>query len=210
MDAEEFTRKVMVDALAIRHLRVGDDFRFGADRAGDFELLREMGVKFGFEVLNTPTLRDNGRRISSTIVREALSEGRFDRVRKLLGRDYSMSGRVVHGDKRGRTLGFPTANVRVARRVSPVHGVFAVEVAGIKNHPMPAVANIGTRPTLGEREFFIETHVFDFDGDLYGRRIEVVLRKKIREERKFESIEALVQQIEQDSLTARKIFGLSE
>lgn len=208
MTATDFIQDILVKGLQVNLLKVGDDFQFGHQREGNFEMLLQMGIKHGFEVLNTSTLRDNDDRISSTLIRQALNDDDLDRVEELLGRPYSMGGRVIHGEKRGRQLGFPTANVSVARRISPVRGVYAVEVCGITDHSLPAVANIGTRPTVGGTGFLVEAHLFDFDGDLYGKRIEVVLRHKIRDEKKFDSLDELVKQITHDKQTAQAYFGI--
>lgn len=207
MPATDFVQQVLVDGLQIKRLKVGDDFKFGLNREGNFDLLEQMGIKHDFKVLNTNTLRDNDDRISSTLIRQALEQDDLERVSELLGRPFSMGGIVIHGEKRGRQLGFPTANVSIARRVSPVRGVYAVEVEGINDHNMYAVANIGTRPTVGGTGFLIEAHIFDFDGDLYGQRINVILKHKIRDEKKFDGLDELVAQIAQDKQTAQHYFG---
>lgn len=208
----QFVENVLVDGLQIKQLKVGDDFRFGKDRAGDFDFLVKMGTKHGFEVLNTQTLRDNttAERISSTLIRAALNQADMARVAELLGREFTMGGIVIHGDKRGRQLGFPTANVSIARRVSPIRGVFAVQVEGLTQERLAGVANIGTRPTVGGTGFLIEVHLFDFDQDIYGRRINVVFKEKIREEQKFEGLDELVKQIAKDKQTAQNYFGIHE
>lgn len=208
MPATDFVKTVLVDGLQIKRLKVGDDFKFGLKREGNFELLEQMGLKHGFKVLNTHTLRDNDDRVSSTLIRQALQLDDLERVAELLGRPFSMGGIVIHGDKRGRQLGFPTANISIARRVSPVRGVYAVEVHGIEKQALPAVANIGTRPTVGGSGFLIEAHIFDFNGDIYGRRIEVILKQKIREEKKFDGLDELVAQIAHDKQTAQHYFGI--
>ncbi len=207
MPAQDFVQRVLLDGLQIKRLKVGDDFKFGLNREGNFDLLQQMGRKHGFKVLNTNTLRDNDDRISSTLIRQALEQDNLERVAELLGRPFSMGGIVIHGDKRGRQLGFPTANISIARRVSPVRGVYAVEVHGIGDKAMPAVANIGTRPTIGGTGFLIEAHIFDFDGSLYGQRIEVILKHKIRNEKKFDGLDQLVAQIAHDKQTAQHYFG---
>lgn len=209
MPATDFVQNVLVDGLQIERLKVGDDFKFGLNRQGNFELLEQMGVKLGFKVLNTNTLRDNDDRVSSTLIRQALQQDDLERVAELLGRPFSMGGIVIHGDKRGRQLGFPTANISIARRVSPVQGVYAVEVHGLDKEALPAVANIGTRPTVGGTGFLIEAHIFDFDGDIYGQRIEVILKRKIRDEKKFDGLDELVAQIAHDKQTAQHYFGIT-
>lgn len=207
--AKDFVEKVLVDGLQIKQLKVGDDFRFGKDRTGDFEFLKKMGAKHDFEVLNTQTLRDNAtdQRISSTLIRTALDHADMHRVSELLGREFSMGGIVIHGDKRGRQLGFPTANVSIARRVSPIRGVFAVEVEGLAEQRLPGVANIGTRPTVGGTGFLIEVHLLDFEKDIYGQRINTIFKQKIRDEQKFDGLDELVKQIAKDKKTALNYFG---
>ena len=211
IDAGDFVRRVLVDQLGIQHLYVGDDFRFGAGRSGDFALLSRMGVAHGFGVESLETVADNGARISSTRVREALQIGDLDHARRCLGHSYGIFGRVAHGHKRGRTIGFPTMNIPLLRRSTPLRGVFAVEVAGLAAQPLPGVANIGNRPTLaGDDRFLLEVHLFDFDSDAYGRPVEVEFVERIRDEHKFESFDALRAQIALDVQRARSIFGLDD
>ncbi|MGV6858172.1 MAG: bifunctional riboflavin kinase/FAD synthetase [bacterium] len=211
LDAEAFIRDVLVDGLAIKGLVVGDDFRFGKGRSGDFSLLQQKGESTGFEVRQTNTLSDSAndpdRRISSTRIRQALEQGNFRSAEKWLGHPFTMGGRVFHGDRRGRQLGFPTANIHIARRKSPLQGVYAVEVNGIADAPLPAVANIGTRPTFSGKGFQIEVHLLDFSGDLYGQRIQVRWLEKLRSEQRFASLEALVEQIQRDIEQARQFFS---
>ena len=153
------------------------------------------------------TFEVDGRRVSSTRVREALEQGDMVGAERLLGRPYRIVGRVMHGDKRGRTIGFPTANLRMGRQVSPVGGVYAVEVFGLEDEPLRGVANVGTRPTVGGVENRLEVHLFDFDGDIYGRHLSVDLLHKLRDERRFESLDALVAQIAKDAGDARDFFA---
>jgi riboflavin kinase/FMN adenylyltransferase len=169
--------------------------------------LRQAGKKHAFQVTDMPTFNLEGDRVSSTRIREALSRGALDIATRLLGRPYSLCGRVAHGDKRGRTLGFPTANIHLHRRFSPLQGVFAVNMHGLDGRPVPGVANLGTRPTVnGPPRLLLEVHLFDFSGEIYGRYIEVEFVAQLREERRFPSFEALKQQIAQDLLAAREIF----
>jgi len=186
---------------------IGDDFRFGKDRSGDFAFLQQAGQQHGFEVVSTQTLAESGERVSSTRIREALSAGELTAAERLLGRPYTMCGRVAPGQQRGRTIGFPTANVRLHRTVSPVSGVFAVRAHGLGNKPLGGVANLGTRPTVCGKETVLETHLFDFDEDIYGRYVDIEFCKKLRDEKKFESFEALKQQIQQDAEQARQFFS---
>jgi riboflavin kinase/FMN adenylyltransferase len=208
MPADAFIEQLLVQGLGVRYLLVGDDFRFGRNRGGDFQLLKTAGAQRGFEVENLHTITHGEERISSTRVREALARGELDQARHLLGRHYAMRGRVAHGDKRGRSIGFPTANINLHRRVSPLSGVYAVVVHGIGDTPLPAVANVGKRPTVGGVEPRLEVHLFDFDDDLYGAHLEIEFRLKLRDEQRFESFEALKQQIARDSAAARAYLGV--
>lgn len=204
MTAGDFIREYLVDALGIRHLYVGDDFRFGRDRQGDFGLLREQGRRFGFEVESLETVSDACGRISSTRIREALAAGDLATARCCLGRDFTVSGRVAHGHRRGRTIGFPTMNVGLSRRRSPIRGVFAVRVEGLGPTLLPGVANVGNRPTLeGDDRFLLEVHLFDFDREVYGEQVRVHFIERIRDEKKFESFDALREQIRHDAEQAR-------
>ncbi len=206
--AERFIIELLVAKLGVRFLMTGDDFRFGSERRGDLRQLQQAGEKYGFEAISTETFCANGTRISSTAVREALASDNLALAATLLGRPFTLCGRVVHGDALGRTIGFPTANVPLHRTVLPVGGVYAVEVHGLANTPLPGVANIGTRPTLGGQRQQLEVHLFDVKMDLYGQYINTELKSKIRNERRFESFGALVQQIGKDAKAAREFFGL--
>lgn len=208
MPAPEFVQRLLIEGLGVRFLLVGDDFRFGRGRTGDFALLRDMGRVAeangaGFAVEDLHTITHGAERISSTRVREALARGDLEQARHLLGRPYCLEGRVVHGDKRGRSIGFPTANIALHRRVSPVRGVYAVRVKGLGSEPWPGVANIGTRPTVDGTSARLEVHLFDFDQSIYGRHLEVELVLRLRDEQRFESFEALRAQIQRDAETAR-------
>lgn len=202
-----FIREILVDGMGVKYLVVGDDFRFGEHRAGTFATLQEAGARYGFEVASMHTYRIGGDRVSSTRVREALAHGDLLTASLLLGRPYAMSGRVAHGDKRGRTIGFPTANVYLHRTSSPLAGVFAVEVAGLADTPVRGVANIGTRPTVDGTRSLLEVHLFDFSADIYGRHVEVSFLKKLREEQRFATFEALREQILRDTDRARTFFS---
>ncbi|HBV38231.1 MAG TPA: bifunctional riboflavin kinase/FAD synthetase [Erwinia sp.] len=209
LSAHSFVSDLLVDKLGVQLLAVGDDFRFGAGREGDFLLLQKAGTDYGFDVISTQTFCDDGKRISSTAVRQALAEDNLPLAATLLGHPFSISGRVVHGDALGRTIGFPTANLPLRRYVSPVKGVYAVEVHGLGDKPLPGVANIGTRPTVAGIRQQLEVHLLDVAIDLYGRHIEVVLCEKIRNEQRFTSLDALKEQIAKDVVAARTFFGLS-
>ncbi|AGB80997.1 bifunctional riboflavin kinase/FAD synthetase [Serratia rubidaea] len=205
--AQSFVAELLVQKLGVKFLMVGDDFRFGANRLGDFPLLQKAGAEYGFEVVSTPTFREGGQRISSTAIRNALRDDDLPLAETLLGHPYSISGRVVHGDELGRTIGFPTANLPLKRLVAPVKGVYAVEVYGLGLQPLPGVANIGTRPTVAGVRQQLEVHLLDVTMDLYGRHIDVVLRAKLRNEQRFASLDALKQQIANDVVSAREFFG---
>jgi riboflavin kinase/FMN adenylyltransferase len=214
MEARDFVRRLLLRGLDTRFLLVGDDFRFGHGRTGDYELLRAMGREAaaagagGFEVEDLRTITHGDERISSTRVREALERGDLEQARHLLGRPYRIQGRVAHGEQRGRGIGFPTANIELHRRMSPVRGVFAVAVNGLDDSPWPGVANVGTRPTVNGQGYRLEVHLFDFDRAIYGRHLEVEFRLKLREERRFESFEALRRQIAVDAATARDYLAV--
>ncbi|MDX1654047.1 MAG: bifunctional riboflavin kinase/FAD synthetase [Candidatus Competibacteraceae bacterium] len=204
--AEAFIRQLLVEQLGVRHLVVGDDFRFGHRRLGDFALLCRAGKEHGFTVEDTHTYDLDGGRVSSTRVRQALARGDLELAARLLGRTYAMAGRVAHGDKLGRTLGFPTANIHLHRRVIPLTGVFAVTMHGVKDRPLPGMANIGRRPTVGGIREQLEVHLFDFHGDLYGCHVQVEFLHHLRPERRFDSLEALTLQIQEDAGRARAFF----
>lgn len=208
LDAAHFIADWLVSKLNVKLLAVGDDFRFGAGRQGDFLLLQRAGVKYGFNVIATETFCAGSQRISSTAVRRALANDDLAQAELLLGHSFSLSGRVVHGDEVGRTIGFPTANLPLRRAVSPVKGVYAVDVCGLGPRPIPGVANIGTRPTVAGLRLQLEVHLLDITMNLYGRHIDVVLRQKIRNEQRFASLDALKEQIAKDVVTARNVFGL--
>jgi riboflavin kinase/FMN adenylyltransferase len=169
--------------------------------------LHESGKRLGFDVADTESIQVQGQRVSSTLIREALAAGDMASVHALLGRPYSICGRIVHGAKLGKNIGFPTANLRLMRKKTPVQGVFAVTMTGIADRPIPGVANVGMRPTVEhEPEVLLETHLFDFNGDLYGRLVEVHFHAKLRDEQRFESLDALVEQIRRDASAARSFF----
>lgn len=208
LDADVFIEEILVRRLGVRYLVVGDDFCFGKGRRGDFALLQAAGARYGFEVVSTRSYQVGNERASSTRLREALRYNRLAEVEALLGEPYTVSGRVAHGDKLGRTIGFPTANVHLKRLVAPVSGVYAVEVL-CSGHIRHGVANIGIRPTVNGRRPQLEVHIFDFAGDLYGKHIRVRLCHKLRDEQKFDSFAALQAQIHQDACAARRFFGLA-
>ncbi|HOL64503.1 MAG TPA: bifunctional riboflavin kinase/FAD synthetase [Accumulibacter sp.] len=209
LTAEEFIERVLVDALHVRYLLVGDDFRFGARRVGDFVLLQRAGERYGFRVEAMESVVAAGERVSSSGVREALQSGQIDRAAQLLGRPYSIDGRVVRGEQIGRQLGFATANMRIKHAKPPLQGVFAVEVHGLPNGPHRAVANLGVRPSAGlVHRLLLEVHLFDFDADIYGAHLNVRFLHKLRDEMKFPDFNALKAQIARDAEIARAYFQL--
>lgn len=207
LTAEEFVRRILVDGLGVRYLVIGDDFRFGAGRNGDFDYLVQAGKREGFQVAHMHSFEVGNARVSSTRIREALRAGDLTAAEHMLGRRYRMLGRVAHGDKRGRTIGFPTANLFLHRRSTPVQGVFAVEMYGLDAEPLCGVANVGTRPTVDGTRSLLEVHLFDFVGDIYGRHVAVEFVRKIRDEKRFDSFAELKAQIEQDAQQARNVFS---
>jgi riboflavin kinase/FMN adenylyltransferase len=186
---------------------VGDDFRYGCNAGGTIDSLRTAGRERGFGVEQIAPFVLDGVRVSSTVVRERLGQGDYAGARRLLGRPYRMLGRVIHGRELGRTLGFPTANLRLMRRKSPVNGVLAVRVFGISPQAMTAVASLGTRPTVDGTDLLLEVHVFDFEGDLYGLEIEVEFVAKLRDEVKFDSLDAMMAQMKVDAAQARDLLS---
>lgn len=206
MSPDAFVEELLVGMLGARHVVVGHDFRYGCNASGDVHSLRRAGARHGFVVEQVEPFVLDGVRVSSTAVRGRLQRGDFAGAERLLGRPYRLSGRVIHGNALGRTLGFPTANLRLLRRKSPVAGVLAVRVWGIGSGALPGVASLGTRPTIGGGEVLLEVHIFDYDGDLYGQRIEVELVAKLRDEAKFETLQEMQVQMHADALLAREIL----
>ena len=207
MAYQEFIEQVLVKGLGVRYLVVGDDFRFGKNREGCFEHLVAAGKQHGFDVVNMPTLSIEQQRVSSTRIRSALEAGRFDDAQKMLGQTYKMAGRVAHGEKLGRELGYPTANIHIHRKVTPLHGIYVVRVTGLKEQPVEGVASIGTRPTVQGTKVILEVFLFDFNEQIYGKHLEVVFLKKLREELSFDSLELLKDQIAIDVEQAKDFFS---
>ena len=209
LSAEQFIERVLVQGLAIKHLVVGDDFRFGCDRKGDYHLLQIKGNDFGFAVSDTHTLEMNGERVSSTRIRQLLEAGDFVGAEKLLGKPYSVFGRVVYGKQLGRQLGVPTANVNLCRYRSPLHGVFAVTVIFADGIKVQGVANIGVRPTVnGLKKPLLEVHLFNFSHSIYGEAIDVEFHHKLRNEKKFASLDELKAQLQNDIADAKAFFNI--
>ena len=206
MSAEDFITNILLQRLNVKHLIVGDDFRFGKQRRGDFQLLQEMGRQSGMQVTNTATIQQDGGRISSTRIREHLAQGELAAASKLLGEPYKLSGRVRHGDKRGRSIGFPTLNQSLPDDIVAAKGAYAVRVHGLTPQPLPGVANLGKRPTVAGTETRLETHVFDYEQSVYGRQVCVELVSFLRPEQKFSGLDALMTQIGNDCARARTIL----
>jgi riboflavin kinase/FMN adenylyltransferase len=207
MSPEEFTERVLVKGLHVKWLMVGDDFCYGAKRAGNVETLIEAGRHFGFQVETLPAVMHGDLRISSSEVRAALARGDFATTRDLLGQPYSMSGHVIHGAKLGRTLGFPTLNLRVVHRPA-LSGIFVVQVHGLADTPLPAVASLGVRPTVEDAgRMLLEVHLFDYDQSAYGKLVRVEFLARLRDEEKYEDLQALTAAIERDGLQARAFFA---
>lgn len=209
LSADDFIDSILVEKLAIKAVAVGDDFRFGAGRSGDMARLQAAGNKYGFEVVALSTHKVDNTRVSSTRIREALLDDDLSTASRMLGRPYAIEGRVAHGDKRGRTIGFPTANIHLHRPASALHGVYAVELL-TDGRWLGGVANIGTRPTVHGTRKQLEVHLFDFDRDIYGQHVCIRFIRKLRNEKKFDSFETLKQQIDQDCITARNILQQHE
>jgi riboflavin kinase/FMN adenylyltransferase len=211
LSAEDFIARVLVERLAAREVWIGEGFHFGHERKGDLALLQQLGIEEWFTAEAVPPFVVDGERVSSSRIRKLLAAGEFEQAAELLGRPFSIGGHVVRGQQLGRKLGYPTANIRLGTRVAPVGGVFAVRVHGVDGAVRPGVASLGVRPTVTSvtaKEPVLEAHLFDFDGDLYGKRIEVEFVRKLRNEEKYPDLGAMVQQIDRDALAARKILGV--
>lgn len=208
MAPEHFVQKILIEALGVQHLVVGDDFRFGKDRAGNDQLLTQMAGQEGFTIASAEVVEIDGKRVSSTYIRESLANGKFRRAAKFMGRPFAISGRVVHGRKLGAELGVPTANINLRRMLSPIHGSFAVIADIGDGREIKGVANVGVRPTVDGRDrALLEAHLFGLNENLYGKRINVTFKEKIREEKKFSSLDELKSQIHEDIATAKKILA---
>lgn len=204
---EHFVEDVLVNGLGVRYLCVGDDFKFGKNRAGDFSMLKRSGLELKFDVTAHDTFELSGERVSSGRIRQALSLGDFEAARVLLGRPFAISGQVSEGQQLGRTIGFPTANLVLPSYQCPISGVFAVRVLHQKFGELKGVANVGARPTVAGDESRLEVHMFDFNKQIYGDQLNVVFVEKIRDEQKFDSFELLKKQIELDAVKARALLA---
>lgn len=206
LSAQDFIQHILVDGLRVQHLVIGDDFHFGRQRQGNFATLQAAGAACGFTVENQHSFLIDDERVSSTRIRHALVTGEMEKARQLLGRPYTLCGRVRYGQQRGRTIGFPTANLALHRMKPPLAGVFAVYLHGVSEKPLAGVANLGTRPTVDGTQRLLEVHLLDFNEMFYGAYVEIEFVSKIREERRFESFEALKCQIQHDAIQARNIL----
>ncbi|ABL01820.1 FMN adenylyltransferase / riboflavin kinase [Candidatus Ruthia magnifica str. Cm (Calyptogena magnifica)] len=203
LSADAFIQQILLKKLNIKHCIVGDDFRFGANRTGDFSLLQT----FDFEVEKTPTVLHNFHRVSSSKIRQSLKKGDFNLANQLLGREFSISGKIIHGQKQGRAIDFPTINILIKRKISPLLGVFAVNVE-LNGKIYNGVCNLGKRPTIGGEIILLEAFLFDFNSQIYGENAKTVFKYKIRDEQKFDSFSALKRQIKSDVKDAKNFFGL--
>ncbi len=205
VSAEDFVENILLKELSMKVVVIGDDFRFGANRSGDVNLLKKMSSPKGFTLVQLPALEIEGERVGSTRIRQALSKGDLALAQKLLGHPFSISGRVCHGDKRGREFGYPTANIALPRENPAINGIFAAEVKGLSDKSMRAVASLGTRPMFEGKHYVLEVNIFNFSQDIYGRLIEVEFLEKLRDEKKFDSVEELIQQMHEDARMAGRI-----
>jgi len=204
--AEDFVQQILVNSINTKHLVIGDDFHFGKNRQGNFQFLKDNCERYGFMVDETETLMIDGERVSSTRIRESIQQGDFEKAAELLGRPYSLSGRIAHGQKLGRELGYPTINIKMGDKTLIVKGIFAVNVKGLDNRVLEGVASIGTRPTVNGVDTILEVYILDFDRDVYGYSVEVNFLHKIRNEEKFDSLEELAAHIAQDTKKAKAFF----
>ena len=209
LSAEDFVRRILLEGLQARYVLVGDDFRFGARRAGDFALLQRMGQEYGFQAEALHSVEAADQRASSTAVRDALAAGDMALAAQFLGRPYSISGRVVGGDRLGRQIGYPTANIQLKHNKPPVKGIFAVHVQGLEKPDWPGVASLGTRPTVhANGKPTLEVHLFNFDRSIYREHLRVEFLHKLRDEAKFPNLDALIAQIDLDAQQARELLGV--
>ena len=207
LSPEQFVEKVLSESLSLKHIFVGKDFKFGKDRAGDINSLKSFGLKYRIGLSSIKLKNQDGTSISSTKIRNNLKKGKIKEANELLGRPYMISGLVIEGDKRGRQIGFPTANVSLGKLIRPAFGVYAVLIEGIENKVLRGIANIGRRPTVNDRGVLLEVNIFDFNEDIYGKKIFISLIDFIRDEKKFDGIENLKKQIVMDVKLSKSILG---
>ncbi len=206
MSADDFIQTILIDKLQMKFCLIGDDFRFGSGRAGDFKLLQDTSAQAGFKVENTQSIVRDDCRASSSTIRDLLAKGKVESAAKMLGHEFSISGKVIRGKQLGRTIDFPTINIPIKRKISPVLGVFAVQV-DIVGQSFNGVCNIGKRPTINGENILLEVFLFDFDQEVYGELATVVFKQRIRDERKFDSFDALKAQIILDTQSAKTYFN---
>ena len=206
LEAKDFIQQVLLDKLNMKHCLIGDDFRFGKRRQGDLALLQSLSKSKGFSVENTQSVLCNDCRASSSEIRILLAQGDLDLAAQMLGREFSISGKIIHGQQKGRTIGFPTINIPIKRKISPILGVFATTV-DIQGVVFQGVCNIGSRPTVNGKKILLEVFLFNFECDVYGLEAKVVFKHKIRDEEKFDSFEQLKQQIKLDTQQAKSYFN---
>ena len=205
ISAESFINETLVNKLNVEHCFIGHDFRFGKDRLGDFPMLKEASSEKGFSVEKIDEVSLEGQRISSSAIRKLLSQGDFKSAEICLGRPFAISGRVAHGEKKGRTIGFPTANISIRRKLSPVLGVYSV-ITRINGTEYTGVCNVGKRPTIGGTKVLLEVFIFDFSQEIYGEYVTVIFKQKCRDEVKFNSLDELKSQIKKDVEKSKKYF----
>jgi len=205
--AEEFIEQLLVNRLNAKQVLVGPDFFFGKNRQGNFESLKAAGLRDGFEVVSVQPQVQCDLRVSSSLIRDDLQMGRLQQAAEKLGRNYALEGRVVRGKQLGRTLGYPTANIRFQGKKPALMGIYATWVHGVTDKPIASVSSVGTRPTVNGREPLLEAHLFDFDGDLYGKTICVEFIQKLRDEQKYDDLDSMVMQIHQDAKQARAVLA---
>uniref|UniRef100_UPI0034DEC96B bifunctional riboflavin kinase/FAD synthetase n=1 Tax=Candidatus Thiodubiliella endoseptemdiera TaxID=2738886 RepID=UPI0034DEC96B len=205
LEAVDFVQKILLDKLAMKHCLIGDDFRFGKDRVGDFELLQRLSKTNNFSVENTPSVLCDNHRVSSSNIRTYLNQGKLHLATQMLGREFSITGKIIHGLKNGRKIGFPTINLPIKRKISPIHGIFAVTVE-IEGKTHQGVCNIGNRPIIGGKKTLLEVFLFDFNRTIYGLQAKTTFKHKIRDEANFDDFETLKQQIKHDVNATKNYF----
>lgn len=208
MMADDFVKQILIKKLNVRYVLVGDDAAFGCKRSGNFALLHQYAKHYNFQAELLDSFIIDGIRVSSTAIRDALAQGDIETAQKFLGRPFSLMGRVIHGDARGRSLGFPTANISLPHKVLPLLGIYIVKIIGLGDNPLPGVASIGFRPTVGGQRRLLEVYILNFNENIYGKTIRVEFLQKIRAEQKFASLELLTAQIKKDVETAKMFFNM--
>ena len=206
LTAHDFIKKILFEKLHVNHVIVGQDFRFGRGREGDVSLLQKAGEVWGFTVEIMSNMTVDNERVSSTLIRKALMSDNLLLAKMLLGRPYTMMGKVVYGNQLGRKLGFPTANIFLHRAATPLHGIYVVLVHGVTQHALRGVANVGVRPTIGGTRIILEVYLFDFKDSLYGKMVNVEFCKKLREEERYDNLELLRLQMQKDAKQAQEYF----